>query len=185
VLAREFGNASDCRIVHHDKNRGVAAAIMTGIREAQTEIVCSIDCDCSYDPAVLESMLPLAASADLVTASPYHPHGRVRNVPGWRLFLSKSLSRLYSGVLGERIFTYTSCCRVYRRSRMLPLSLVHGGFLGTAEMLIRTKLAGGRIAEVPATLESRLLGESKMKVARTIRGHLGLLAGLLRGRLES
>jgi polysaccharide deacetylase family protein (PEP-CTERM system associated) len=185
VLAREFGNASDCRIVHHDRNRGVAAAIMTGIREAQTEIVCSIDCDCSYDPAVLESMLPLAASADLVTASPYHPHGRVRNVPGWRLFLSKSLSRLYSAVLRERIYTYTSCCRVYRRSRMLPLSLAHGGFLGTAEMLIRTKVAGGRIAEVPTTLESRLLGESKMKVARTIRGHLGLLAGLLRGRLAS
>lgn len=185
ALEREFGRASDCRIVHHARNQGVAAAIMTGIREAQTETVCSIDCDCSYDPGVLESMLPLAASADMVTASPYHPHGRVRNVPGWRLFLSKSLSRLYSTVLRERIFTYTSCCRVYRRSKMLPLSLDHGGFLGTAEMLIRTKLAGGRIAEVPATLESRLLGESKMKVARTIRGHLGLLAGLVRGRLRS
>lgn len=179
-LQRQFGKASDCRIVRHDTNRGVAAAIMTGIREAQTELVCSIDCDCSYDPAVLESMLPLARTADLVTASPYHPEGRVRNVPGWRLFLSKSLSRLYSAVLRERIFTYTSCCRVYRRERMLGLELRHGGFLGTAEMLIRTKLLGGRIVEVPATLESRLLGESKMKVARTIGGHLGLLSELLR-----
>ena len=158
---------------------------MTGIREARTEVVCSIDCDCSYDPAVLEAMLPLADKADMVTASPYHPLGRVRNVPEWRLFLSKSLSRLYSAVLRERIFTYTSCCRVYRRSRMLPLELRNGGFLGTAEMLIRLKAAGGRIAEVPATLESRLLGESKMKIARTIRGHLGLLAGLIRGKMAS
>jgi dolichol-phosphate mannosyltransferase len=68
---------------------------------------------------------------------------------------------------------------------MLPLALRHGGFLGTAEMLIQLKLAGGRIVEVPATLESRLLGESKMKIARTIGGHLGLLAGLIRGRLSS
>jgi polysaccharide deacetylase family protein (PEP-CTERM system associated) len=185
ALQREFGGASDCRIVLHDENRGVAAAIMTGIREAQTELVCSIDCDCSYDPAVLESMLPLASTADLVTASPYHPQGRVRNVPGWRLFLSKSLSRLYSTVLRERIFTYTSCCRVYRRSRMLGLELSNGGFLGTAEMLIRLKVSGGRIAEVPATLESRLLGESKMKIVRTIGGHLGLLARLVRGRMSS
>ena len=121
----------------------------------------------------------------MVTASPYHPLGIVRNVPEWRLFLSKSLSRLYSAVLRERIFTYTSCCRVYRRSRMLPLELRNGGFLGTAEMLIRLKATGGRVAEVPATLESRLLGESKMKIARTIGGHLGLLAGLIRGKMSS
>jgi polysaccharide deacetylase family protein (PEP-CTERM system associated) len=185
ALDEQFGSVPDCRVLRHEANRGVAAAIMTGIQHAETEVVCSIDCDCSYDPVVLETMLPLADSADMVTASPYHPHGRVRNVPGWRLFLSKSLSRLYSAVLGARIFTYTSCCRVYQRSRVLPLDIVHGGFLGTAEMLIKLQLAGGRIVEVPATLESRLLGESKMKVARTIRGHLGLLAGLVRWRLGS
>ena len=130
-------------------------------------------------------MLPFAETADMVTASPYHPQGQVRNVPEWRLFLSKTLSRMYSAVLRDRIFTYTSCCRVYRRSSMLPLDLKHGGFLGMAEMLIRLKLAGGRIVEVPATLESRLLGESKMKVVRTIGGHLGLLARLVRGRMMS
>ena len=36
-------------------NRGVAAAILTGIRAADTDIVCSIDCDCTYDPLQLES----------------------------------------------------------------------------------------------------------------------------------
>ena len=68
---------------------------------------------------------------------------------------------------------------------MESLELRNGGFLGTAEMLIRLKLAGGRIVEGPATLESRLLGESKMTVARTIRGHLGLLARLVRRRMDS
>jgi polysaccharide deacetylase family protein (PEP-CTERM system associated) len=184
AIEEEFRDVPDCRLVAHEANRGVAAAILTGIREASTEIVCSIDCDCSYDPVMLEKMLPRAEEADLVTASPYHPQGRVVNVPAWRLFLSKTLSRLYSGVLRERIFTYTSCCRVYRRSRMLSLPLRHGGFLGTAEMLIQTKLAGGKIVEVAATLESRLLGESKIKVARTILGHAGLLLALLRRRLR-
>jgi glycosyltransferase involved in cell wall biosynthesis len=183
ALQEHFGSVADCRIVTHDTNRGVAAAIMTGIREASTEVVCSIDCDCSYDPVILEKMLPLVENADIVTASPYHPDGRVVNVPAWRLFLSKTLSRLYSATLDERIYTYTSCCRVYRRSALLPLALEHGGFLGTAEMLIKAKLAGKHIVEVPATLESRLLGESKMRVARTIRGHLGLLLGLVRRRI--
>ena len=82
-----------CSTIRHPENRGVAAAIMTGIRNAPTEIVCSIDCDCSYDPSTLARMIPLLQNADMVTASPYHPQGSVRNVPGWRLVLSKTLSR--------------------------------------------------------------------------------------------
>ena len=45
-------------------------------------------------------------------------------------------------------------------------------------MLIEIHRRGGRIVEFPATLESRLLGESKMKIVRTIGGHLGLLRTL-------
>ena len=50
--------------------------------------------------------------------------------------------------------------------------------MGVAEMLIEIHRRGGRIVEFPATLESRLLGESKMKIVRTIGGHLGLLRTL-------
>jgi hypothetical protein len=178
LLGKTFGGVPDCHLYRHPVNRGVAGALMTGIRNSPTEIVCSIDGDCSYDPSTLAKMIPLVDAAELVTASPYHPEGQVRNVPGWRLLMSKTLSRLYSVVLADRIHTFTSCCRVYRRSAMLDLDISHGGFLGVAEMLIETKRRGRRVVEVPATLESRLLGESKMKIARTIRGHLGLLRRL-------
>ncbi len=124
-------------------------------------------------------MIPLLGQAELVTASPYHPDGQVVNVPGWRLFLSHNLCRLYSAVLGQRLYTFTSCCRVYRKEAFCGMELSHGGFLGVAEMLIGLKLSGGRVVEHPATLESRLFGESKMKIAHTIRQHLGLLTDLV------
>jgi polysaccharide deacetylase family protein (PEP-CTERM system associated) len=178
LLDAHFGKVPDCLLLRHPENRGVAAALMTGLKNAPTEIVCSIDGDCSYDPGTLAKMIPLIDDAEMVTASPYHPQGSVRNVPGWRLLLSKTLSRLYSAILADRVHTFTSCCRVYKRSAMLDLDLKHGGFLGVAEMLIETKRRGRRVVEVPATLESRLLGESKMKIVRTIGGHLGLLRRL-------
>jgi hypothetical protein len=162
----------------------VAAAILTGIRNSTTEIVASMDCDCSYDPNDLEHMLPMITSADLVTASPYHPKGKVFNVPPWRLFLSRTLSGMYSSLLKCSIQTYTSCFRVYRKSAMDGLVIKQGGFLGVAEMLIRLRLAGGRIVEYPTTLESRLFGESKMKIIRTIGKHLGLLRELVGLRLR-
>jgi len=99
-------------------------------------------------------------------------------VPGWRLSLSKSLSRLYAMVLNHRLATYTGCFRVYRRSAVERIALREGGFLGVAEMLGRLDLGGGRIVECPALLEVRLLGRSKMKTLRTIAGHLRLLARL-------
>ena len=185
ALHRVFGSWPNVAFVRHKRNLGVAAAILNGIRHAETEVVCSIDCDCTYDPHELRSMIPLLATdVDVVTASPYHPQGNVRNVPGWRLSLSKAASALYRKALRQKLHTYTSCFRVYRRSAMIDLRLRETGFLGVAEMIGMLDLHGSKIVEHPATLEVRLFGYSKMRVLRTIAGHLKLLArlSLLRAR---
>ena len=175
-LQQLFGQDSRCTLIRQPRNQGVAAAILAGLRNARTEIVCSMDCDCTYDPSELGRMIPLLENADLVTASPYHPEGAVMNVPGWRLLFSRGCSRLYRAALGTNLHTYTSCFRVYRRSSVVDLTVEQTGFLGIAEMLGQLLLGGGRVIEHPATLEVRMLGHSKMKVARTTWGHIWLLA---------
>ncbi len=181
-----FGDRENVRVLRHETNQGVAAGIQTGIRAATTEIVCSMDCDCTYDPHELVRMIPmLTGNVDLVTASPYHREGGVRNVPEWRLFLSKGASWLYRRTLRSKLDTYTSCFRVYRRASVVDLPIEEKGFLGVAEMLGRLDLAGGRIVEYPTVLEVRLFGFSKMKTARTIAGHLRLLGRLARIRVNS
>jgi polysaccharide deacetylase family protein (PEP-CTERM system associated) len=178
-LHRLFDDRPNFRILRHETNKGVAAGIMTGLRAAETELVCSMDCDCTYDPHELANMLPLMKeNVDLVTASPYHKDGGVRNVPGWRLFLSRGASFLYRRVLRSKLDTYTSCFRIYRRSSVVDTELRESGFLGVAEMLGKLDLRGGTIVEFPAVLEVRLFGISKMKTAKTIFGHLQLLSHL-------
>ena len=180
TLKRIFGENPKCRLLRHPKNLGVAAAILTGLRHAETELVASIDCDCTYDPHQLQAMLPLMTEGvDLVTASPYHPLGRVLNVPGWRLGLSKGLSMIYGWIVPQKLSTYTSCFRIYRRSTVAEVTLSEGGFLGVAEMLVLLNLLGRRIVEFPAVLEVRRLGQSKMKVLKTILGHLRLITRVL------
>jgi polysaccharide deacetylase family protein (PEP-CTERM system associated) len=179
VLDELFAGHPEVVRIRHETNRGVAASILTGLRHAGTEIVCSIDCDCSYDPHDLANMIPLLRDdVALVTASPYHPQGRVHHVPTWRLLLSKSLSRIYRIVLRQPLHTYTSCFRVYRRSAIIEIQPERGGFLGIAELLGKLALSGAEIVEHPATLEVRVLGHSKMKILQTIAGHLGLITSL-------
>ena len=179
-----FGAKDNVKIIRHETNKGVATGIMTGIKSAATEVVCSMDCDCTYDPHELENMIPLLGDGvDLVTASPYHKSGSVRNVPEWRLFLSKGASFLYRRTLRSKLDTYTSCFRVYRRSSVVDLEIKEKGFLGVAELLGKLDLRGGKIIEHPAVLEVRLFGFSKMKTARTIFGHLRLIARLSKERV--
>ncbi|MDA1229421.1 MAG: glycosyltransferase [Planctomycetota bacterium] len=177
VLQNLFGDDPDIRIMRHDTNQGVSAAILTGIKAASTEIVASIDCDCSYDPLELQNMLPLMTrDVAMVTASPYHRDGKVSNVPRWRLMLSHTLSMTYRALLKRQLSTWTSCFRIYRKQQIVDLPLEESGFLGTAELAAQLSLHGRTIVEHPATLEVRLFGFSKMKTVSTIFSHLRLLA---------
>jgi glycosyltransferase involved in cell wall biosynthesis len=179
IMVELFGQAPNCTIIRQPQNLGVGAAILTGIRSSQTEIVCSIDCDCSYDPHDLGKLIPmLAPGVDLVTGSPYHPLGKVIRIPPWRLTLSKTASSFYRKVLRKKLYTYTSCFRVYRRSAILDLNLKRNGFLGVAELIGKLDLQGSEIVECPTNLEARVRGASKMKVVRVLLGHLYLLTQL-------
>jgi hypothetical protein len=180
LLQQGVGSLPRSTAVRHQRNLGVAAAIRTGVQATDSPFVASIDGDLSYDPRELRPMLALLLQgADLVTASPYHPAGGVRNVPGWRLLLSRGLSLGYRVLLASPIRTWTSCCRVYRREAVAALPLANPRFLGTAEWLVRVLRRGGRVAEHPCVLEARLVGVSKMRTLRTIAGHLLLLAAVL------
>lgn len=164
------------RLIELAANRGIAAAIHAGMRAASHEAVASIDCDGSYDPALLAEMAGLFTDdVDLVTASPYHPQGGVENVPQWRLTLSRFASRLYGVVCLHKLSCYTSCFRIYRRSAVAPIELENERFVGVAELLWRVLERGGAVVECPAKLRSRAAGQSKMRVAQVALGHLGLI----------
>lgn len=183
TIQKLFGAEPNCILLHQSKNSGLAAAVVTGIRKAKTEIVCSIDCDCTYDPHDLEALVPMLTSGvDLVTGSPYHPLGAVYGVPTWRLLLSKTASILYRCVIRQKLYTYTSCFRVYRRSAILRLDLRRNGFLGIAELIGKLDLQGSVVAECPTRLGVRVRGASKMKIAQVLVGHLYLMCELLAAR---
>ena len=175
-----FRNRTNFLLIEHGENRGIAAAIRTGILAADTEFIASMDFDCTYDPLQFANLLPaLTEDVDLVTASPYHPQGKVLNVPAWRLFVSKCASSIYRLLMRPDLYTYTSCFRVYRASSIRPIELTQNGFVGVAELLWRLDRNGGTIKEVPAVLDVRKFGQSKMRVLQVTASHFRLLLKIL------
>jgi exopolysaccharide biosynthesis WecB/TagA/CpsF family protein len=186
LLEQAVAGRANFRLVKHETNRGIGAAIQTGLRAARHEIAATIDCDGSYDPLLLAEMAPkLTDGVDLVTASPYHPDGSVDNIPRWRLRLSRLASQMYSVVCRRKLTCYTSCYRVYRRSAVAPLTVANEGFVGVAELLWRLLEQGGEVVEHPARLRARVAGQSKMRIVRAGLGHLRLMGAMLAVRLGS
>lgn len=183
---KQFAGFKQVVHVAHERNRGVGAAVRTGFQHATGDVVCTIDSDCTFDPLRIPEFLEVMdrETADIVTASPYHPQGGVENVPAWRLLLSRGASFIYRRICANKLYSYTALLRAYRRQVVETVAFESDGFASTTEMLLRASQQGYRVAEVPMVLKTRLIGVSKMKTIYTIRTHLGLMAQALWWRIS-
>jgi dolichol-phosphate mannosyltransferase len=169
----------------HKKNLGLGAALRTGFTAASGDVIVTTDSDGTYAFSTIPSLLSyLNKSISIVTASPYHPHGSVVGVTGFRLILSKGASLLYRILVDWHIHTYTSLFRAYRREVITDVPFQANGFLAGTELMVKGMLKGYQVAECPATLSRRIFGVSKAKIARTITTHLLFQAGILLHRLH-
>lgn len=184
ALKKAFGHGNvagvSVKIECHPVNRGLGGAIRTGLAAARGEIVVTTDSDGTYQfseiPALLSYLKP---EVDLVTASPYHPAGEVDGVPAYRLILSRGSSTMYRLLASRHVHTYTALFRAYRRSVIENVPFESNGFLAGTELLVNAMRMGYRIAEYPTVLRSRVFGESKAKLARTIQAHLNFQVQVL------
>ncbi len=176
------------RVETHAQNRGVGAAMRTGITAATGEIVVVYDVDRTY-PLEDASKLIQAIEHDgydIASATPFGPDGALDRVPFFRRLLSKGAVWAYRVVLlgrAQRMTTFTCAFRAYRADHLEGLRFTSDGFPAAAEMLGRLLLRGARVVEVPSTLRARTEGVSKMRVGRTLWGHLVNCARLLWIRL--
>lgn len=172
------------RFEKHMVNHGLGAAIRTGLSASRGDVVITTDSDGTYKFSEIPTLLAcLKPEVDMVTASPYHPQGRVAGVPAYRLILSQGSSILYRILVSWRIHTYTALFRVYRRGVVDNVPFKSDGFLAGTEILVNGMLMGYKAAEYPTVLHSRVHGASKAKIMRTIRAHLGFQFQVLRHRL--
>lgn len=186
LLQQRFGALPEVSIVKHETNKNLGAALKTGLSQARGELIATWDSDCTYPlyllPKMLQEMNVASPEVDIVTVSPYHPLGKVENVPVYRIFLSKSASLLYKYLLNSGIYTHSAMVRVYKREVLSRVSSTANNFLYVPEILIKALLKGYKVKEVPATLRIRQYGTSKMKLLSTITSHLSLMGKIIRYR---
>ncbi|HEV2105415.1 MAG TPA: glycosyltransferase family 2 protein [Candidatus Eisenbacteria bacterium] len=177
-------------VLRHETNRGLGAGLRTGIywvldRATADDVVVTLDADNTHPPALIPELVRrVRAGADLAIASRYRAGAEVHGVPGHRRALS-DLGRLVFQLLypipGVR--DYTCCFRAYRAPLLARARAVYGerlctarGFEAVMDLLLRLGPLGVRVDEMGFVLDyGGRVGQSKMKVLRTIRSTLLLL----------
>jgi glycosyltransferase involved in cell wall biosynthesis len=178
AFARESGNV---RVIHHDRNRGIAAGLQTGLGEVRGGPAVVLDADLSYAPE--EVVIPMLETLELrqaaiVVASPYMRGGRVSNVPFVRLLASRCANALLSILTGRRVATLTGMVRAYSPAAIARALACRPDGEFNSWILLDALSSGAIVAEVPAHLcwpPNRLAGAPRMPLQKLARATLAVL----------
>jgi dolichol-phosphate mannosyltransferase len=182
-VARTLG--PKVRLVQHEKNKGLGAAVRTGIASAQGDLLITMDTDLTFAPSDVSKLLERFAKGDVdvVSGSP-KTAGYGKDIPSYRVFIGKLSTLIYSLIFGSKITAVTPIFRLYRRADVIDLPLTATGFDINAEILFFLVRRGKRVGEVPTMLTQRIHGESKLDYRKEMKRHLRLVWRMIKMRMK-
>jgi glycosyltransferase involved in cell wall biosynthesis len=178
AVLRELPGA---RLVAHEQNRGIGAALKSGVTAATRPWVTFLPCDGQIPPGELDALLAAAADDAVdVVLSVY----RRRDDGLHRKLLSAGVRALIAAVHGVRL--RSDGPYLFRRELFDVARLTPDSFFLNFEFPIRALRAGWRVRTVSIACVPRRAGSSKStglaRVAGVARDLLGLRLRLWRGR---
>lgn len=145
------------RLVQHDGNRGLGAAIRTGLKAACGDLILYTDADLPFDFKLIPNLISVA------------DHNRV--VAGYRLnrgegarrwVLTKGYNRLIHALFGLHVRDVNFACKIIPRRLARVVELKSEGSFIDAEILLEAQRHGLSIVELPLVYYPRTIGQSTL-----------------------
>lgn len=134
------------RAIHHPTNRGYGAALLSGFRAARHELVAFTDGDRQFrveDVGRLTERLAAPDGPDVVAGY------RIRRAdPPIRTLYARAYRLANRIFFGLRVRDVDCACKLFRREALEGLAVESGGAFFSAELLIKLRARGRRLAEV-------------------------------------
>ncbi len=174
------------RVVHHPTNLGYGAALRSGFHAARYGLIAFIDGDRQFKVADVGRLTKRMAGAD----SPDVVVGfRLKRadppIRRWYARVYRFSNRIFFGV---RVRDIDCACKLFKRDSLTPIRVSSGGAFFTAELLIKLRYEGRRLAEVGVPHYARTAGSptgaKPSVVFRAVRDFWSLRLRLWFGRGE-
>ena len=169
--------SSDSRIkcLRFRRNYGKAAALSEGFKEANGELVVTMDSDLQDDPSEIGALIDkINEGFDVVSG-----WKKSRKDP-WSKKLPSKLFNLVTGIMsGIRIHDFNCGLKIYKADVIKTIS-VYGEMHRYIPVL--AKLAGFSVTEVVVNHRARLYGKTKFGAGRFLKGFLDLVTVIFLGK---
>lgn len=190
ALSHSLAAAGSLEVVPHEVNKGLAAAVDTGINaflersESDGDIMVTMDADNTHNPAYIHELAErIDGGAGLVICSRFVEGGVEMGVSPFRKLLSRG-AKSFMDLLAPAPGVKDISCgyRAYSRKALLRASNIYGAHLVQstggavqAELLLRLIETGARVEEIPFTLRyDKKVGPSKLGITDTIKSYFPL-----------
>lgn len=165
--------AADPRVrVHHQPNRGYGGAIKAGFEHARGELICFSDGDLQFDLREMSRLLDRLGDERKPVDAVIGFRIRRRD-PFHRIFIAKTYNAIVSVAFGLRVRDIDCAMKLFRREVFDGLRLDADGPFLSAELLVKLRARGVRIAQVGVNHFPRAAGQntgaSFKKILRTFR----------------
>ena len=144
------------RVVHHPTNLGYGAALRSGFRAARFELVAFIDGDRQFkvaDVGLLTARIAAPDAPDVVLG--YRLKRADPPIRRWYARIYRLSNRVFFGVRARDI---DCACKLFKRESLTPIRVRSGGAFFTAELLIKLRYEGRKMAEVGVPHYARTAG---------------------------
>lgn len=118
------------RIFRHEVNQGKGAALRTGFKEVQSDIVIIQDADLEYDPDEYPKLLMpiIAGRADVVYGSRFLGSGMHRVLYYWHYLGNQFLTQLSNMFTNLNLTDMETCYKVFRREIIQKIDIKENRF---------------------------------------------------------
>ena len=191
-ILRELSATYPIHVITHRYNRGLGETARDGFEylaetSAPDDVIVRMDCDDTHDPKYIPAMVAkLREGYEVVTTSRYVPGGGQMGLDWYRRTISRCANLLLKSCFNiPGLKEYTCGYRAYRASLIKDAIELFGnsfidlkgmGFTGTIEKLIKCKILGASVGEVPFVLRyDQKQSASKVVTSLTAMGYLVLI----------
>jgi len=164
VIAEYAARRQGIFLIHRTVRRGLATAVVDGMRRATGTILCVLDADLQHPPEVLPMLVDAAdqAGADIVIASRNIAGGGYQAFTATRRAASRAATALAQVFLSRARLVSDPMSGFFavRRHVIEDIVLRPVGYKILLEILVRGRFS--RVAEVPYLFQARGAGRSKL-----------------------
>jgi glycosyltransferase involved in cell wall biosynthesis len=155
-------------------SKGYAAGLIQGLQSLRGRYVITLDGDCSHDPTLIKELLRATTSGCIVIGSRWMSGGSFKG-PLHRQILSRLLNRVFTAVLHIPATDISSGYRLYARETLYPNEYQSRDFSILEEILVRARMEGFNLREIPLHYKQRKDGASHARLAAFALSYLTTL----------